>query len=75
MEYSPKEIRCRCGHRFEISCKADYCSGCGRKAYYDDKLNRRHQLNSYYMSALILVVITFVVYIYIELIATPLLQP
>jgi len=75
MEYQPKEIHCRCGHAIEVSRKSDYCSKCGNKIYYDDKQNRKHRLNSYYMSALVLAVVTFVVYIYIELIATPLLQP
>lgn len=75
MNYPPKEVRCKCGHTFETSRKSDYCSKCGSKIYYDDTQNRRHQLNNYYMGALVLVVITFVVYIYIELIATPLLQP
>ena len=75
MEYPPKEVRCRCGHTLEMSRKEDYCSKCGYKNFYDDKQNKRHRFNSYYMGALVLVVITFVVYIYIELIATPLLQP
>jgi hypothetical protein len=75
MNLAPKEVRCSCGHSFETNCKADYCSKCGRKIFYDDKQNRQHRLNSYYFGAIVLIVATFLVYIYIELIASPLLQP
>jgi hypothetical protein len=75
MDYPPKEVTCKCGNTFEISRKADYCSQCGWKVFHDDTENRRHRFNSYYMTAVVLVVITFIIYIYIELIASPLLSP
>ena len=74
MNLPSKEHVCRCGHRLTITRKADYCNKCGNKIFYDPAENRRHRLNGYYMSAIVLIVVTFLTYLYIELIASPLLK-
>ncbi len=50
-----------------------YCSKCGKAVFLDPKLQRNHKINTYYMYAIILSVIAFIAYIYIEMIAVPIM--
>ena len=74
MALETKTVTCQCGATYQIAKPVHWCTACGRQVFYSEKARRRHKLGTYYLYGVILVVITFVVYIFVELIATPLLK-
>jgi hypothetical protein len=68
---TPKEIQCDCGHTFTIDRKRYWCEKCAHPVYYDAKDKKKHKYNTMYVYAVFLGVITFLTYIFIELIAVP----
>ena len=70
----PKMVECKCGHAFETSREKSWCEKCCRPVFYYLKDQRRHQLSSYYMITLMVTVLMFVTYLFVELIAKPLLS-
>ena len=68
---TPKEIQCDCGHTFTIDRKRYWCEKCANPVYYDAKDKKKHKYNTMYVYGVILGVITFLTYIFIELIVTP----
>ena len=69
----PKKVTCRCGNTLTLDRYRTWCEKCGQAVYYNAKNQRRHKLNTIYISALILSVFGFLAYIFVELIAKPLL--
>ncbi len=69
-----KTVECKCGHAFETRRHKSWCEKCCRPVFYHSKDQRRHQLNSYYMMTLMVTVLMFVTYLFVEMIAKPLLS-
>ena len=74
MKLEKKTVTCECGATYEIDRPLYHCTACGRKVFYSPQARRSHKLNTLYIYAMLLSVITFVVYIFIEMIAEPLLK-
>ena len=70
---TPKEVQCDCGHTFTIDRRRLWCAKCANPVYYDASEKQHHKRSTIYVYAVILAVITFLTYIFIELIATPFL--
>jgi hypothetical protein len=70
----PHELTCDCGHSFVSEKEKDYCGKCGRKVFLDPREGRRHRLNNYYMGTLIVAVIAFITFIFVEIVAIPILK-
>jgi len=73
-QLTPKQVTCRCGHSFTTDRYRSWCEKCCDAVYYHAKDKNRHRNNSVYVVAVVLAVITFLTYVFIELIATPFLS-
>ena len=71
---SPKRVTCRCGHTFTVDRHRNWCEKCCEAVYYNAKDSKLHRINNIYVIGIILAVITFLTYVFIELIATPILS-
>ena len=69
-----KEVRCSCGNVLQMTKNSDWCTKCAGKVFYEKKDQWKHKLSTIYLVGVILAVVTFLVYVYIELIAVPLSQ-
>ncbi|MFO8084886.1 MAG: hypothetical protein R6U27_11275 [Desulfobacterales bacterium] len=67
----PKQVECDCGHTFTIDRKRYWCEKCANPVYYYEKEKSTHKYNTIYIYGAILAVITFLTYIFIELIVDP----
>ena len=74
MSLEAKELTCQCGHSFIAEKEKTWCEKCARPVFYHKKDQRRNTLNQYYAVAMAAIVITFLTYLFIEMIASPLLQ-
>lgn len=74
MTLEAKQISCQCGHSFSSEKEKTYCEKCARPVFYHKKDQRRNTLNHYYAVAMAALVITFLTYLFIEMIADPLLR-
>jgi hypothetical protein len=73
MSLKPKLVTCDCGHRFTSDRDRIWCERCANAVYYHEKdKNKFKQYNIYVVGAFVAVV-TFLTYIFIELIATPIM--
>jgi hypothetical protein len=70
----PKLVECKCGHTFESSKHKSWCEKCCRPVFYHSKDQRRHQLSSYYLITMMISAMVFVTYLFLEMIAKPLLS-
>ena len=73
-ELTPKQLTCRCGNSFEATRQKTWCQKCCRPVFYFEKDQRKHQLNNYYMMTMVIMVIMFISYLFVELIARPLMS-
>jgi hypothetical protein len=73
MKLPPKEVTCDCGNTSVVEKQKSWCAKCGRPVFYDKKDKTRHKLNTLYYVAIMLAVITFITYVFLELIVTPFL--
>ncbi len=64
-----KEITCKCGNVVVVDGERNWCRKCGDPVYADPKRQKRHRLNSLYLTVLFIGSITFLVYVYLELVA------
>jgi len=71
---SNHSLTCPCGHKFSSEKEKDYCSKCGGPVFLDPKKQRWHKMNTYYVYAITLCVVTFLTYIFIEMIAKPIMS-
>ena len=69
VSFPPKEVECVCGNVMTVDIFRVWCRKCGKPVYHDPKNQKRHKLNGIYMALLFIGTITFLVYVYIELIA------
>lgn len=74
MRLEKKQVTCECGATYEIDRPVYHCTACGRQVFHSPAHRRRHRLNTYYVYGAVLAVITFIVYIFIEMIANPLIR-
>lgn len=74
MTLPTKQVTCRCGHSFTTSRDRSWCEKCCEAVYYHDKDKNKHRNNTYYVAGIILAVVFFLTYVFMELIATPLLS-
>ena len=74
MALDAKKVTCRCGHSFETNRYRSWCQKCCDAVYYDDKDKNKYRLDSMYVIGAIVAVVTFLTYVFIELIASPLLS-
>ena len=70
----PKDVQCTCGNVITLQENSDWCTKCANKVFYDEKDQRRHRFHKYYTWVIILSVITFLTYIFIELLFEPVLN-
>ena len=71
MNISPKTVRCDCGQEHLLERSSIWCNKCGKRVFYDEKDKRGAKINSIYMYVVVFGVITFLTYIFIELILEP----
>lgn len=69
MDSNAKEITCKCGNTVTVEGERAWCRKCGSPVYADAKKQKRHRWNSLYLTVLFIGTVTFLVYIYLELIA------
>ena len=70
----PKTVQCKCGHAFETTRQKAWCEKCCRPVFYHAEDQRRHRWSNYYMITMMLTVLMFVTYLFVEIIAKPLLS-
>ena len=63
----------KCGHSFISDRDRSWCEKCANAVYYHKKDRNKFKLNNMYITGVIVAVITFLTYIFMELIAHPLL--
>ena len=68
-----KTVECQCGHSFESSKHKSWCEKCCKPVFYHAKDQRKYKVGNYYMYTMIITAIMFVSYLFIEMIARPLL--
>jgi len=71
MNITPKTVRCDCGQEFILERSSIWCNKCGKRVFYHEKDKRGEKFNSYYMYVVVFGVITFLTYIFVELILVP----
>jgi predicted nucleic acid-binding Zn ribbon protein len=74
MSLAPKEVTCRCGNSFITDRERSWCEKCCDAVYYHKKDKNRYRNNSMYIVGIIIAVVTFLTYVFMELIASPLLS-
>ena len=67
----PKTVECQCGNAIEMTQESDWCTQCANKVFYEEKDQRRHRWNSIYIYGIVLAVVTFLTYVFLELIVKP----
>ena len=70
----PKDVQCRCGHITTLQTRKLLCIKCGKYVFYDASEKRRYWINSIYVITMLALAAGFVTYLFIEMIAKPLLQ-
>ena len=70
-QLTPKDVKCKCGNVLTLDKKSDWCTKCVRKVFYDPKDQRRHTINNIYMRVLAVSIMFFLIYVFFELIITP----
>lgn len=71
---APKQVECQCGYTFESTKPKAWCEKCCRPVFYYEKDRRNHKLSSYYMMTVMAAALMFVTYLFVEMIARPLLS-
>jgi len=70
----PKEVTCRCGNSFTSQQHSNWCNKCGKQVFYDPKDQRKGDISKLYLTVLMVLVIGFLTYFFIEMILTPVLS-
>jgi predicted nucleic acid-binding Zn ribbon protein len=71
---APKTVTCQCGNSFESIRLRSWCQKCCQPVYYYEKDRNKHKINTYYMITMIALVLMFITYLFVEMIAQPLLS-
>jgi hypothetical protein len=73
MNTEASQLNCSCGHSVATDKAKVYCDKCGRPIFADPKEIWKYRFNHLFVLVMILAVFGFIAYIFIEMIATPLL--
>jgi uncharacterized paraquat-inducible protein A len=68
-----KEIVCECGNVITSQQRSNWCPKCGRQVFYDPKDKLKSRINRIYITVLMVLVMGFLTYFFIEMILTPVL--
>ena len=74
MSLTPKPVTCQCGHTFTSSRDRSWCEKCASAVYYHEKDKNKDKLNHLYVTGVIVAVMGFLTYVFLEIIATPLMN-
>jgi hypothetical protein len=74
MPLASKDVQCPCGHTTTLQSPKMLCIKCGKYVFYDASEKRRHKMNTLYVITMLALAAGFVTYLFIEMIATPLLK-
>ena len=74
MELEPKQVSCECGNTFTTQRSKSWCEKCCRPVFYHSKDSKMHKINTIYVITMIGGVMIFLTYLFIEMIATPILS-
>ena len=74
MSLTTKAVTCDCGHTFTTNRDRSWCERCANAVYYNEKDKNKYKLSNMYITGVIVAVITFLTYVFMELIASPLLS-
>lgn len=69
-----KQVKCKCGEVVSLDKKKTWCDKCGRPVFYDPKDAKKHKYNTIYIITLLVSAFTFLTYLFLEMIASPLLN-
>ena len=73
MLLSPKDIHCPCGHTTTLRTPKLRCVKCGKYIFYDASEQKRHKMNTVYVITMLALAAGVVTYLFIEMVAAPLL--
>jgi hypothetical protein len=73
MSLPPKDVQCKCGNTIRLEKKTDWCTKCCTKVFYDPKDQKKAKISAIYMYTVIIGVIFFIAYVFVELIAKPIM--
>ncbi len=73
MPLKPKTVTCDCGHTFTAKRDRNWCERCANAVYYHEKDKNKFKRYNIYVVCAFVAVVTFLTYIFIELIATPIM--
>jgi len=68
-----KTLTCDCGQTIVSARPKEYCPKCGRPVFADPAQQRRHKASHFFIWAAFLLTLTFIVYLFVEMIAKPLI--
>ena len=68
-----KQVECACGNSFTTQKFKSWCEKCCRPVFYHEKDKRKHQLNTYYVITMLVMVLMFITYLFVEMIAEPMM--
>ena len=74
MSLKPKQVSCQCGHTFISNRNRSWCERCANAVYYYEKDKNKSKINNWYITGVIVAVMSFLTYVFMELIATPLMS-
>ena len=74
MSLKPKQVTCQCGHTFITTRDRSWCERCADPVYYHLKDKNKNKWNHIYVTGVIVAVVGFLAYVFMELIASPLLS-
>ncbi len=74
MALSNKQLTCRCGHMFTTNRYRTWCEKCCDAVYYHEKHKNKFRFDNMYVIGIIVAVMTFLTYVFMELIASPFLS-
>ena len=66
-----REINCPCGHSYESDRKVNWCPKCGQKIFKSEKERRAHQVNRFYIFAVVGLSMSALAYFFFKLIIIP----
>ena len=74
MNFPPEERQCACGNTVVVDRERVWCTKCGKPVYHNPKAQRLHKINNYYLTGIIVFVIAFLAFIFIEVVAIPIFK-
>jgi len=73
MQLKPKDVACACGHVTNLTTKKLLCIKCAKYVFYDENEKKLHRRQSLYVTAIIVMALSFVAYFFVEMVLGPVL--